>query len=303
MNTMNSTRIGSRAGLVSAMSANLLLGLSSLYWKALGELSSIALLGYRVFFSLMCVTLVLAAVRELKPLLLTLRLKDLLVHGAAAVLVACNWGTFIWASIHGRVLESGLGYLIAPLLGIGLGVMFYREAISPMRKSALALVSLSILFLFLSASGLDYRIYLIIGFTWGLYAWLKKMTRLAPMAGLFVESLVLTFLGGALVLYFDGLLTVPEGLPLTSWLLLIGCGLVSLIPLALFAFAAKRLPLNVMGLLQFVLPLTQFCVAAVFYEQTVSVGTFLAFATIALAMLLVILEPLLKNLLRIKGTA
>ncbi|TDV70121.1 EamA family transporter [Pseudomonas sp. LP_7_YM] len=298
-----STRIETRAGLVAAITSNLLLGLSSLYWKALGELSSIALLGYRVLFSLMCVTLVLAAFRKLKPLLLTIKLKDLLLHGAAALLVACNWGTFIWASIHGRVLESGLGYLIAPMLEIGLGLVFYREPISVMRGSALALVVLSILFLFLSASGLDYRIYLIIGLTWGMYAWLKKMTRLAPMGGLFVESLLLTFLVGASILYFDGLLTVPEGLTLTAWSLLIGCGLVSLIPLALFAFAAKRLPLSAMGLLQFILPLTQFCVAAIFYDQAVPIGTFLAFATIALALLLVILEPLLKNLLRVKGVA
>ena len=123
---MSYARAGAKAGLLAAIISNVLLGLSSLYWKALDEMSPFALLSYRVVFSAVSVTFVLLARKELKCLLLEIKWKDISLHGAAAILVACNWGVFIWASIHSRVFESGLGYLIAPLFGIGLGLVFYK---------------------------------------------------------------------------------------------------------------------------------------------------------------------------------
>jgi len=96
---MSDVRVEIKVGLLAAIMSNLLLGLSSLYWKALGEVTPISLLGYRVFFSMLCVTLILLARRELKSLLLGLELRDVALHGAAALLVACNWGVFMWSSI------------------------------------------------------------------------------------------------------------------------------------------------------------------------------------------------------------
>lgn len=297
---MSYARAGAKAGLLAAIISNVLLGLSSLYWKALDEISPFALLSYRVVFSTVSVTLILLARKELKCLLLEIKWKDISLHGAAAILVACNWGVFIWASINSRVFESGLGYLIAPLFGIGLGLVFYKEFISVLKGVALFFVVLSVLFLILSAPGLDFRVYLSIGVTWGAYTWLKKMARLDPVSGLFVESLLLSVMVVALVLYSDGGIEVPVGLTVIDWSLLLSCGLVSLIPLALFAFAAKSLPLSVMGLLQFVLPLTQFCVAVVFYGQIIYFEMLVVFLVIFLGMILVVLELPIKKFLRIK---
>lgn len=298
---MSNVRVGTKAGLLAAIMSNFFLGFSSLYWKALGEIPSISLLGYRVFFSMLCVTLILLARKELKFLLLGLELRDLALHGVAALLVACNWGVFIWSSIHGRVFESGLGYLIAPILGVGLGVIFYKEYISFFRGVIVFFVVLSVFFLIFRVPGLDFRVYLSIGVTWGMYTWLKKMARLDAMSGLFIESFMLTFIAVALISYFDGGFGIPGGLGIFRGSLLLSCGLVSLVPLALFAFAAKHLPLSVMGLLQFVLPLTQFCVASVFYGQSFTAEIFLAFSIIFAGMLFIVLELPIKKLLSAKG--
>lgn len=298
---MSNVRVGIKAGLLAAIMSNLLLGFSSLYWKALGELSSISLLGYRVFFSMLCVTLILLARKELKFLLLGLELRDVALHGIAALLVACNWGVFIWSSIHGRIFESGLGYLIAPILGIGLGIVFYKEYLSLFRRVIIFFIVSSVLFLIFRVPDLDFRVYLSIGVTWGMYTWLKKMARLDSMSGLFVESFMLTFIALILISYFDGWLGIPKRLDVFRWSLLLSCGLVSLVPLALFAFAAKHLPLSVMGVLQFLLPLTQFCVASAFYGQNFTAEIFLAFSVIFTGMLFIVLELPIKKLLSAEG--
>lgn len=284
------------AGLSAALASNCLLGLSSLYWKALAALPALALLGCRVLMSLLCVTLLLAARKELVPLLCVLKRRDIALHGAAAVLVAGNWGTFIWASIHGHVLESGLGYLIAPVLGISLGLLLYQERLSVPRGLSLTMVIGSVVYLLFEKGGLDSRVFLVIGVTWGAYTWLKKLARLPPWSGLFLESLVLGVLLMPLILWVSTPVAGIAALGSADTALLLLCGAVSLLPLALFSFAARRLPLSVMGLMQFVLPLTQFFVALMFYGQIPSHGAMLAFALIALAMLLVILEPLLTTI-------
>ena len=90
--------------------ANVILGASSLYWKALGDISPQALLCYRILISLVTITVVLTIKDELRSIINRVTLRLLIVHTLAAVFVVINWGTFIWASINGHILESGLGY-------------------------------------------------------------------------------------------------------------------------------------------------------------------------------------------------
>jgi|RhiMetStandDraft_4_1073278.scaffolds.fasta_scaffold05786_2 chloramphenicol-sensitive protein RarD len=288
-------------GMLAAGLSNLFLGLSSLYWRVFHDMNAIALVGYRVVLSLATVTLILWVKRDLLALFHRLKLRQVVLHGCAAVLVATNWGAFIWASIHGRVLESGLGYLIAPLLSIAVGLLIYRERLSPLKAVALGLVCLSVLFLVTGSGDLDARVYVVIAVTWGLYTWLKKLTSLSPLNGLFVESLVLACALCPLLFLFDEFIPLPTSFGGYEQALLIGCGLVSIIPLALFSFAAGRLPISAMGLLQFILPLTQFIVAVEIYGQPASTYTLLAFAAITFGMVLVIFEPVLKGFLGSNG--
>ncbi len=283
----------SRAAL-AGVSANVFLGASSLYWKALGAIPATTLLGYRIVASLLMLALVLAARRSFKGLAGKLTRRLVLLHAGAAALVVVNWGTFIWASIHGHVVESGLGYLVAPFVAIGVGALWFKEGMTAARLAAIAVIVLALTLLLVGSGELEHRVYLIIGGTWGGYACLKKMTSLDAFSGLFLETCALAALLPLLVLLGPFTLTLPAGLATDPLLLLALCGAVSVVPLALFSFAAARLPLSVMGFFQFVLPSTQLIVALAVYHQSVSGNTLAAFGAIWLSLAVIVIEPMWK---------
>lgn len=285
-------------GAFSGMLANVLLGFSSVFWKYLSSLNAVVLVSYRVFLSLLTVFLILCAIRGLALIRLQLNMRLLLIHAVAAILIAINWGVFIWASIHGNVLESGLGYLIAPVLSIAVGVIVYKESVTMLKVVAVSIILISVSGLLMSSSDLDARVYLAISITWGFYACLKKLTSLNVFSGLLLESAMLSMVCSLFLVFSSTSMALPIDFNLYRSLMLFSCGLISIIPLALFSFAAKRLTVTSMGLLQFVLPVTQFFVAAIIYRQSASPATLVVFLTVVCALLLVIFEPVIKKILR-----
>lgn len=275
---------------VAVVAANVLLGVSSLFWKALAVIPASTLLGYRILASLATLVLALLFTHGFGELRGKLTGRTVVVHVLAAFLVVVNWGTFIWASIHGHVVESGLGYLIAPLVAIAVGCVLWRERMTAIRGAALAAMALSILVLLGRSAELAHWVYLTIGVSWGGYVCLKKATVLGSFAGLFVETAVLTMCLPLLLWLTPMTLALPA-LSTADLLLLLSCGAVSVIPLALFAYAATGLPLSVIGYFQFVLPTTQLLVALWVYKQSVSPGTILCFAFIWGALATILVEP------------
>ncbi|WP_347911215.1 hypothetical protein [Pseudomonas grandcourensis] len=288
-------------GVLSGVLANVLLGLSSVFWKYIGSLSAVALLSYRVYLSLLTVFLVVYAGRELRPLFAQLNIRLLFLHTVAAMLIAINWGTFIWASVHGRVLESSLGYLVAPILSITIGIIVYKEPVTVFKAIAVVLMLISVMSLLALSNDLDVRVYLGIGLAWGFYSCMKKMTSLNVFSGLLLESLVLSFFCTLIFVFSDLSMTIPDDFGLWRTLLIFSCGVVSIVPLALFSFSAKRLSVMSMGLSQFVLPITQFFVATMIYKQTVSPVTIVALLAVIIGLLMVLLEPILGKLCCFSG--
>lgn len=288
------TTLNASRAMLAGISANVFLGASSLYWKALGTIPATTLLGYRILASLLILAIVLTARRSFKILIGKFTLRLVLLHSGAAALVVINWGAFIWASIPGHVVESGLGYLIAPFVAIGVGAIWLRERMSAARLFGIGAIVLAMILLLLNSGELKHGVYLIIGSTWGGYACLKKMTSLNPLYGLFVETCVLTALMPLLLWLGPFTLVLPAGLEASTLVLLALCGIVSVVPLALFSFAAAKLPLSVMGFFQFVLPSTQLIVALAIYHQHISGNTLLAFSAIWLSLALIVMEPLWK---------
>jgi chloramphenicol-sensitive protein RarD len=272
--------------------ANVILGASSLYWKQLAVISPATLLGYRIFLSLATLALAMLMLKRFRALAEKLTWRNVGIHAAAACLVVLNWGTFIWASIHGHVVESGLGYLIAPFIAIATAKVVIGDTLSAVRLAGLAVIAMAVAALVLRSGELNHWVYLIIGVTWGGYACTKKLTPLDPFGGLFIETFTLCVLWLPLLAVSQVSLALPGNLPATTVVLLLICGLVSVVPLWLFAYAAGRLPLSAMGFFQFVLPTTQLFVALVFYRQPLSNNTLLCFSVIWAALLVIISEPL-----------
>ncbi len=278
---------------IAGITANIILGASSLFWRALSVVSPDTLLCYRILVSLGTLLLAMAILRKYGKLISVMSARVIALHLAAALLVAVNWGTFIWASIHGHVVESGIGYLIAPIVAIGLGVLVLKDRLSGTRRFSIAVIMGAIFLLLIRSGELNAVVYLVIGLTWGGYAYIKKMTPLDAFSGLFTETAILSLILCAVFPLSSLSLSIPPPVQIDTIVLLSICGFVSVIPLWLFSYAAGALPLSAMGFFQFVLPTTQLVVAIVFYRQPMSNNTLICFSLIWAALFLIVCETLL----------
>jgi len=195
----------------------------------------------------------------------------------ATVLIAVNWGVYVWATTHQATLEASLGYYINPLLNMVVGLWLFRERIDRWGWVAIGLAAVGVLFQAL-ALGRPPWISLILAFSFGAYGVIKKRVPVEAQAGLFIECLILLPCGIAYVVWLQasGLGHGFSSLEGFGWALLNGPATV--LPLALFAFAARRMPLSTMGFIQFLAPTLQFCVGLATGEHfTVLRGVSFAF--------------------------
>lgn len=268
------------APVVFAVFANAILGASSIYWALFQGVSPVALVGWRVVFSLVLLLFVLVWLGKFSAFIRRIGARDIGLHALAAVLVAVNWGTFIWASLTGAVLESGFGYLVAPVFAMALGGVLFGEKLSRAQLFALLVIA-AVIALLIGASGrLEHWIYFTIAATWGGYTLLKKRAALSSLEGLFVETAVLSVvLLVGLALPFAGGHAPGVG-HLSAHPLLALSGVVSVVPLVMFAIAARRLSAYTMGLLQFVLPTAQLVVSFWYFGQIATPLTYACFFVI-----------------------
>jgi chloramphenicol-sensitive protein RarD len=280
-----------RLGALCAASAYLMWGLSALYWKQLPDVPPLQLLAFRVVSSLLTLVVVIMALGQLKSLVSAARTPRIwMVYAASGVVIALNWGAFMWGSVHGHVIETGLGYLISPLVSIVLGAVFFKEKLSPCRMLAVSLMVLAVANMWARSGELLPWVFLVIGLSFGVYGLLRKLGGLNPLTGLAMETFVLTLMAAAAIpamrvesLY---LLQATSG----EWMLLLLAGSVSVLPLWLYAVAAKRLSLMSLGFYQYILPTTQLLLALLYYRQEPSLNTVLSFTLIWLALFLVMGE-------------
>ena len=268
-----------------AFLANFILGASSIYWHLFVGLSPVVLVIYRIAFSLILLGLLVGwFVMRGNDSLRRLSGRVVGLHVAAAILVAINWGAFIQASLQGAVIESGLGYLLAPVFVMLTGLFFLAEPRTGPRIACIAIILLALVTLVMTAGRLEHWVYWTIGATWGGYTLLKKRTPLSPIEGLFVETAVLAILLVLASIWIDFGAHAPVASQLLAYPWLVTAGIVSLAPLVMFAFAARRLGAFNMGALQFVLPTTQLVVSYAYYGQIATPMTYLCFGVIWLAL-------------------
>lgn len=235
--------------------AHFFLGASSLYWRKLSEVPPTTLVTYRIILSTAIISLFILLFRRtihkdlFKP-------KTLIMHCFASLFLAANWGLFIWSSINGHFLESGLGYFLAPFISVALGVAIYREAVKPREISSICAALSAITLFILLTDSLNHWTYLLIAATWGAYTYIKKASPLDAVNGIFIETLFLTICLALTIWLFDFKFLHPSELTSKSTQLIWLAGAVSTTPLLLFSYATGKIPLSLTGLLQFILPFT-----------------------------------------------
>ena len=272
-------------GLTYGLSAYLLWGLFPLFWPLLEPANPLEILACRI----VCCFVVIAVLLAIRHQLHGIRQLDratVLRLCVAGIAVALNWGVYIWAVNNGHVIETSLGYFINPLLTIGLGVVILHERLRAVQWGAVALGIVAVTVL-----SFDYGrppwIALALAVSFGTYGFLKKGVRATPLEGLFVEGaitsvpalIVLAVLALAGQATFVGHAANPGHL-----LLLLSTGPITALPLLFFAAAATRLPLSMMGLLQYVTPVMQFVIGALILRESTSLALLCGFALVWMAL-------------------
>lgn len=256
-------------------------GVLPIYWKALAGVPLIEVLAHRVLGTVLFTFTLLAVLRRMPEVAEALRSSreriSLLVSG---LLIAVNWGVFIWAVGAGRIVETSLGYYLNPIVNVLLGTLLLRERLRRAQVIGVALAGLGVLVLLLSHGRLPW-IALVLAVTFGLYGLMHKLTRVRPIAALAIETSVLA---PAALLYL-GVATQPLGGalrtagPLAQTLLGLA-GPVTALPLLWFGSAARRLRLSTLGLFQYLAPTLALLVAVFLYHEPFTRAHAVAFTLI-----------------------
>jgi chloramphenicol-sensitive protein RarD len=270
-----------RLGTAAGLSAYLLWGVFPLYFPLLEPAGGLEIVAHRVVWSLLCVALLLTALRRwpLVRAAVTDR-RTLLVLAGASVLIAANWLVFVYGVTSGHVVETSLGYFINPLVSVLLGVVVFAERLRPLQWTAVGLAAVAVAVLTVDY-GRPPWIALTLAATFGAYGLLKKLVRVEAAPGLFVETAVavvpaLVVLG---VLQATGRGTAGDA-GTGHLLLLMSSGIATAVPLLLFAAAARRIPLSTVGLLQYVTPLMQLALGVFVFHEPMPPARLAGFAVV-----------------------
>ena len=274
-----------RRGAMVGFAAYVFWGLLTVYWKQLHHFNAFELIGYRVLGSAVLLIAFLAVTRRLAPLLRALRDPHLLWRVAlAAVLLTANWTSYVWAVTHDNVVETSLGYFLAPLGTMLVGVVVLHEHMRTAQRVAAGLVAVAVVVLTVGYGRVPF-IALIIACSWTFYGLLKRRVPLAAVESLAGETLVLLVPAIGLVVWGTG---QPGGVPSTATggqaLLIALAGLVTAVPLVMFAYAAQRVPFTVLGPMQYVVPITNFLLGWLVYHETLNTTTVVGFALVWVAL-------------------
>ncbi len=275
-----------RRGVWFAIGAYSVWGLLPIYWKALHSVSAAGILANRIVWSAVFVVLLLGLQRNwgwLRPALRSRRI--VFTYVGAAILLSINWYIYIWAVNAGYLVDSSLGYFITPLANVLMGVLFFRERLNQGQLVAVGLAAAGVLYITMSYGQLPW-IGLSLAFTFGFYGLIKKQARLPSLEGLALETGVMVL--PALVFLVFQEMTGAGALGHTDWLttlLLAGTGVITIIPLLWFSNAAQRIPLSMMGVIQYISPTFMFLLGLIVFHEEFNVHKLAGFVLIWSALL------------------
>ena len=273
-------------GIWYALGAYVFWGLFPIYWILLAGVPALQLLGHRIFWSFLLLFGIVLIARQGKEFRAALHLRALIIYGVAAILIAVNWLTYVWAVGAGYIVETSLGYYINPLLSVLLGVVFLRERLRPLQWIPIGLAVVAVLYLTFAYGTLPW-VALTLAFTFGFYGLVKKSAPLGALHGLTLETgiLFLPALGFLLYSEFSGTGAFLHSPSLVE-LMLVGAGLVTVIPLLLFATAVKRIPLTMTGVLQYINPTMQFLLGVLIFKEPFDHRRLIGFGVVWMALIL-----------------
>jgi chloramphenicol-sensitive protein RarD len=278
-----------RRGFLYGVAAYLLWGLFPLYWPLLEPAGAVEILAHRIAWSLLTMLVLVVASRrlpQLRALFRQHRARNLLT--VAAVVIAVNWGTYIYGVNNHRVVETSLGYFINPLVTVLMGVLILRERLRPWQW-----VALGIAFVAVVGIAVEYGhppwVALTLAFSFGTYGLAKKQAGVEAVESLTFETLVLVPVALGYLLWLGGSGNFV-GHGVGHSFLLASTGIITAVPLLCFGAAAIRVPMTTLGLLQYLAPILQFLLGVTVLDEHMSAMRWLGFALVWVALLVFTVE-------------
>ncbi len=281
----------------------LLWGLTPLYFKLVQGVSPIEVLAHRVVWSFFFLFLLLAFSGTLhKVWEIFYSPKKVMTLLTSAILVAMNWFIFIYSILTDQLMESSLGYFITPLVTILFGMIFLKERLNEPQRMALYLTVAAVLYQFINLGTLPF-IALGIALTFSLYGLIRKQADIDTVVGLMVETFLVcpAAIMAMVILHGQGKLALTTSGPEIVTLLVL-LGIVTPIPLLLYVGGSKRLPLSIVGFLQYISPTCQFFVATLVFKETVSPVKLTSFVIIWIALVVLLVGSLRRKVPQIETT-
>ncbi|HEY9078535.1 EamA family transporter RarD [Magnetovibrio sp.] len=273
-------------GVSLALGATAMWGMFPLVFKTVAHIPALEVLAHRSAWSLVFVTLLMVAVGRRgeifsKSFYAPRTLRTMALSGLA---VATNWGIFIWAVAHDLVLQSSLGYYISPLMSVALGVVFLGERLHIAAWAAIALAVVGVSVLVINLGQVPW-VSIGLAVSWSIYGLVRKTAPVGSLPGLYLETLLLLPVALSYIAWLplhDGATTF--GGSVADSALLAGTGLVTALPLLLFARATRILRLSTIGLLMYIVPTAQFLLAVFVFDEPFTTAHLIAFAFIWLGL-------------------
>ena len=278
-------------GVVSAISAYFLWGILPIYWKMIEQATAPEVLAHRIIWSLVFMICILGVTGRMGLFIKDCRHilynpKQLFGVIMTAVLISINWCTYIWAVNENRIVEASLGYYINPLVNVLLGIVILKEKLSTWQLISFFLAGIGVVIMALNFGGVPW-VSFVLAISFGLYGLFKKMVSIGAITGITIE----TAISSPLALFYLSYLQI-QGVGAFDFkfhgvsLLLMGAGVVTAVPLILFAKGANRLPLSMLGFIQYVSPTISLLIGVFIYHEPFTTVHLLAFAFIWLALII-----------------
>ena len=281
-----------RKGAVAMVLASIIWGLSAIYYKQLSATPPLEVLCHRTLWSVIVFIFILRLQDRLQDLKLVFLNKKLILGLFwAAAMISINWFFFIWSVHNDRATEASFGYYIFPLVAVLFGLIFFKEQLSLMKWCSVFLAIFAVTTLAISQNILPF-VALVLSVTFGIYGALKKQINLGPVLSVTTEVILLLPLAITFLLYWHSSGFGSFGKDIETTSLLIFSGPMTAVPLMLFSYAARRVQMTSLGIIQYLNPSLQFLVAVFIFAEPFGVSQGIAFGLIWLALFIYTLASL-----------
>ncbi len=282
---------GKKAGIFLVTGSYILWGCLPAFWKLLEEVPSLYILCARVVWSLVFSIVYLTVRKEWKVVKEIVKGKKALLRCAFSGVVVCiNWGSYIWAINNGHLIDSSFGYYMNPILVVLLGVIFFQERLSVREWAAVALTGAGVLYMIMR-SGTVPVLAIVIGGSFAIYGMIKKGLTIDSEQSLFLETL---FVSPAALIYLVfgemngmGAYGILHG---AAWLLLPLAGVITAVPLLIYAAGVQKIPFYLTGMLMYLNPTIQFLMGVFLYKEEMNPDKLFAFVFIWAGVLMMLIK-------------